>query len=298
LMGVALNNDLYMSGGRTRHGVGFSAEVWRSSDDGLSWQVSNKEAFGARAYHVHLVVDGCQIVMGGQTFFTFYNDVWRSCDAKGEVWERVLEEAPWQPRAGLAAVVTKGGDIVVAGGCYNKNGNPAKRSFLGDVWRSSDGGLTWEEVTPEAQWTARSGPRLVETADGGLLIVAGEIGFTPDTQLVDIWRSDDGGAQWELVTKEPGFSERSGHGVIVDGLGRVWVIAGWPHLHDLWVSENGGQTFRQVSDSVFDCGEDKCGKFDFWPMLSEDGTKLFTIGGSGAYSTFGTLFNDVWVSEI
>ena len=96
--------------------------------------------------------------MGGQTFFTFYNDVWRSCDGKGEVWKMVLEDAPWAPRAGLAAVVTKSGDIVVAGGCYNKNGNPAARSFLGDVWKSSDGGLTWVEKTPEAEWTARSGP--------------------------------------------------------------------------------------------------------------------------------------------
>ena len=99
-----------------------------------------------------------------------------------------------------------------------------------------------------------------------------------------------------LVTDSPGFSERSGHGVVVDSEGRILVIAGWPHLHDMWVSEDEGKTFTKESNSVFNCNEDKCGKFDFWPMLSEDGTKLFTVGGSGAYSTFGTLFDDVWVS--
>ena len=43
LMGVALNSHLFMSGGRTHHGVGFSSEVWRSSDSGASWQVRARD---------------------------------------------------------------------------------------------------------------------------------------------------------------------------------------------------------------------------------------------------------------
>ena len=42
--------------------------------------------------------------------------------------------------------------------------------------------------TLQAEWQARSGPRLIQDKDSNLVIIAGEIGFTTDTQLVDIWR--------------------------------------------------------------------------------------------------------------
>lgn len=252
----------------------------------------------SRAYHVHLLVDDCQYIMGGQTFFSFYNDVWESCDGKGEVWTEVNKAADWDARAGLAATVTSAGDMVIAGGCYNKNGNPARRSFYGDVWFSSDKGKTWSLKTKSAEWIARSGPRLIEDSSGNLVIIAGEIGFTPETQLVDIWKSADLGVSWELLTDSPGFSERSGHGVVVTGEGDILVIGGWPHLHDLWLSKDQGATFNQVSNDVWNCGEDSCGKFDFWPILSEDGLNLYTIGGSAAYSTFGSLWQDTWVASL
>ncbi len=60
-----------------------------------------------------------------------------------------------------------------------------------------------------------------------MLIVAGEIGFTPATQLVDIWGSTDGGVSWTIVNKAPGFSNRSGHGVVTTPKGNIAVFAGW-----------------------------------------------------------------------
>ena len=53
-----------------------------------------------RAYHILLEVDDCLVLMGGQTFTTFFNDVWRTCD--GVKWELLTKSAPWAPRAGLA----------------------------------------------------------------------------------------------------------------------------------------------------------------------------------------------------
>ena len=209
------------------------------------------------------------------------------------------------PRSGHAALVTSSGSVIIAGGCYNKNGNPAARSFRGDVWKSEDGGKTYKLQASEddSGWKARSGPRLVETSEGRLLIVAGEVGFTDDTQLVDIWGSDDEGVTWELVSEQPGFSPRSGHGVVKAANGDLLVIAGWPHLHDLWASGDGGESFEKVGNDVWNCecgGDDnckECGKFDFWPIVTEEG-KLVTVGGSGAYSTFGKLWQDTWVAEI
>ena len=299
-MGVEFKGALFVSGGRTDFGTGFSDEVWRSTDTGATWDLVSSKTIPSRAYHVHLVVGNCQIIMGGQTFFTFYNDVWQSCDNKGAEWTRITEHAEWAPRSGLAATVTHDNSIILAGGCYNKNGNPAARSFWGDVFKSTDGGLTFKLQTEAPGWVARSGPRLIETADNKLLIVAGEVGFTGDTQLVDIWASGDDGASWELVTDAPGFSARSGHGVVKSPTGSILVIAGWPHLHDLWESTDRGASFEKIRDDVWGCeGEENnsdCGKFDFWP-ISTSRNELITIGGSGAYSTFGKLWQDTWVAK-
>lgn len=295
-MGVSYQGKLYLSGGRTTLGVAFSSEVWRSEDDGATWVRAASGAFPARSYHVMVVQGECLVIIGGQTFFTFYNDVWRSCDGKGENWEQVVHAAPFPARAGLAAWVTADNSTMfIAGGCYNNN--KGVRSFWGDVWVSGDGGKTWEERTAKAEWTARSGPRLIEDKSGRLLIVAGEVGFTPPDQLVDIWGSRDGGRTWQLVNAAPGFSARSGHGVVVTpSQGSIVVIAGWPHLHDMWVSEDDAATFTQTSNAVWNCNSDGCGKFDFWPVVHKN--RIYTLGGSGAYTTFGKLFSETWSADI
>lgn len=69
-------------------------------------------------------------------------------------------------------------------------------------------------MTNQAEWSARSGPRLVSFKNE-LVIVAGERGFTPGVQLNDIWASKDNGTTWSLTTKAAEFSARSGHGVVV-----------------------------------------------------------------------------------
>ena len=126
--------------------------------------------------------------------------------------------------------------------------------------------------------------------NGKLYLIAGEVGFTADTQLVDIWSSDDG-TVWTLVTASPGFSPRSGHGVVVHA-GEVLMIAGWPELHDLWASQD-MLTWELRSNSTWNCNATKCGKFDFWPLVTSKGT-ILTVGGSNAYSTFGKMWADTW----
>lgn len=234
-------------GGRDSAGVFFESDVW-ASENGTEWQLLANDQFGDRAYHSMLEMDGCLYIMAGQTFSTFYNDVWKSCD-EGSTWTAATEDAAWPERAGQAAIVTSDGEMIVAGGCYNDESGT--RSFRSDVWASTDG-VNWELRTAEAEWAARSGPRLVEFK-GKLYIVAGEIGFTPSTQLVDIWSSDDGGRTWSLVVETPEFTARSGHGVVVTPDGSTMlVVAGWPQLHDLWSSTD-GITFKQESNEVWGC---------------------------------------------
>jgi len=99
------------------------------------------------------------------------------------------------------------------------------------------------------------------------------------------------------VTSSPGFSARSGLGVVVTPQSHnILVIAGWPHFLYIWSSSDNGNTFTQISDLVWNCNEDKCGKFDFWPLIHNG--SLYTLGGSAAYSTFGSLYQDTWVLNL
>lgn len=69
------------------------------------------------------------------------------------------------------------------------------------------------------------------------------------------------------------------------------VIAGWPELHDSWESTD-AKNWTQTSNTVWNCSKKSCGKFDFWPLYHKD--TLYTLGGSGATSTFGKLYSDTW----
>ena len=288
LMAASLGDSMYLTGGRGTYGVGFARDVWRSSN-GTEWTIVTDSApWDRRAYHIVIPMGGCLYLAGGQTFLTFYNDVWKTCD--GSTWELLTKEANWSARAGLGGT-EHNGELVIAGGCYQDG---LKRSFLGDVWSSEDG-KSWKQLTSDAPWKARSGLRLVSFKEE-LYVIAGEVGFTPDTQLGDIWRSADGGVSWKLVTASPGFSPRSGHGVVVHPSGSALIlVAGWPELHDMWMSAN-GTSWVEVSKTVWQCSgsgrNDTCGKFDFWMLVHQN--KLFTVGGSGSYSTFGKMYDETW----
>ena len=67
----------------------------------------------------------------------------------------------------------------------------------------------------------------------------------------------------------------------------------------MWASTD-GKSWRMLSNSTWGCGEDGCGKFDFWPLVvkgSERNT-LLTLGGSNAYTTFGKMWADTWALQL
>lgn len=278
-----------MTGGRDHFGAAAVADVW--ANNGTHWTERPKPPWKPRAYHAMMRMNDCVYVMGGQKVAflgnPFYNDVWRSCD-NGESWTS-LGNAPWETRAGIAFTVFEG-KMIIAGGCYHSSIGKS-RLFLNDVWASGDG-KNWEQLTPNASWSARSGARLV-VYNGQMLLVAGEVGFTPDTQLGDLWSSKDG-KDWTLVTSSPGFVPRSGHGVFVAN-SAVYVLAGWSNnkcIHDLWRSTD-GVAFEMLSNHTWDCDADDCGKFDFWTVQPTTDS-IMTIGGSNAYATFGKMWADTW----
>lgn len=295
LMVASVNGELILTGGRGTYGLGMSggADVWRSKD-GKDWTKAPEGGWSRRAYHIIIGPDasGCVYIMGGQTFSSFYNDVWKTCDA-ANTWSLMTESADWKPRAGLGGTMHKG-RLFISGGCHDdvKYDPGAFRQFYGDVWSSTDG-KSWDLVTDAPGWKARSGPRLVSFQDK-IYIIAGEVGFTTSTQLGDVWSSSDDGKTWIEMTAAPAFSARSGHGVVTFGDYMI-LIAGWPELSDLYYTKD-GTTWNRSDGLAWNCNSTACGKFDFWPLVHSN--RLYTFGGSGSSSTFGKLYSDTWALDL
>lgn len=288
LMGVSFGNYIYMTGGRSNNGTHFNSDVWRSLN-GTTWElVTQKAPWAPRAYHIMVNFNNCIYLMGGQNFLEFFNDCWTTCD--GTHWTQATASAPWHVRAGLAAEVFNG-SIVMTGGSYQKPpATPTSpRYFYNDVWSTQDG-TRWTLLTAKAPFPACSGPRL-SVQNSTLFLLGGEHGFSSTTQYNHVYATNDG-SNWRFISNAT-WSIRSGHGVVVtDGI--MYVIAGYFDLHDLWMSTDASDanSWKYLSNSTWNCENQGCGRFDFWALMH--GNAIVTFGGSGAYSTFGLLYDETW----
>jgi hypothetical protein len=70
-----------------------------------------------------------------------------------------------------------------------------------------------------------------------------------------------------------------------------YVIAGYLNLHDIWVT-NDAKNWTLLSNKAFNCDDSKCGRFDFWAL--EHKGYLVCFGGTGAKTTFGSMYNESW----
>ena len=209
LQAINLWGRLYVMGGRTPNPPSFPfipgdskiwGDVWRSDDDGLSWnQIVATEDPGhwpARAYFQAVRKWGHIYVLGGQDFNVvpndcppgvpdcppfvstsqFFNDVWRSRD--GVRWQQMTSDAGWAGRAGLSAVVFRN-EIYVFGGSFNDDpaviGGPPTRVYYNDVWKSRNG-RHWTKLTDAAPWAPRAGAVAV-TKGSYIYLLGGEDGF-------------------------------------------------------------------------------------------------------------------------
>ena len=178
----------------------------------------------------------------------------------------------WTARDSHTSVVMPDGSIVLMGGEPDSN----------DVWRSTDNGTTWTQMTAAAGWSARHAHSSVVMPDGSIVITGGYTG----AGLNDVWRSTDNGATWTLMTASPGWAGRGGHSTVAMPDGSIVLMGGLPYIDDVWRSTDKGATWTQMTAHA---GWGK--RYGHSSVVMPDGS-IVLMGGNRD----GSIGNDVWRS--
>jgi PKD repeat protein len=171
-------------------------DTWRSTDEGATWtQQSANAGWSARSDHTTVKLDDNSIVlMGGYVLNNdidipehAMNDTWLSTD-NGSTWQLKNASSGWAEREWAPAVTMPDNSIVLLGG-----GNSTDTTlWYNDVWRSTDEGATWTNITTNPLWTPRYGGFGVILPDGSIVFGGGY--DNSDDQKNDTWRLDPAGS--------------------------------------------------------------------------------------------------------
>lgn len=227
--------------------------------------------------------DGNIILLGGMDYTAYRNDVWKSSD--GITWECLTPSASWAPREGFSAVVLSDDSIVITGG--SAGGYPAV--YYNDVWKSYDG-ITWECLTPVADFTTRSRFGCVRNSTDDIFVFGG---YTLSSGFAhDVWKSSDGIA-WECLTPSAGWSTRYGFGSAILSDDTIVLLGGYGNAapcHDVWKSYDGITWSLVTSDAPF--LTPYTARLFFPAIVLPDDT-IVVLGG---YTPSGIICADVWTS--
>ena len=287
--GVAIpDGSIVLMGGSTGPNGGSLNDVWRSTDDGVTWTEVTANAGWTPRELSHSVVmpDGSIVLMGGYNFGSGnLNDVWRSTD-EGATWTQMTASAGWTGRSSFSSVAMPDGSIVLMGGWGSSDVN--------DVWRSTDNGATWTEMTTNAGWTPRQGLTSVAMPDGSIVLMGGEdsVGNFDN----DVWRSTDNGATWIEVNASAGWMGRYGQSSVAMPDGSIVLMGGTispalangnaPYVNDVWRSTDDGATWTEVNAIA-----GWTGRYQQSSVAMPDGS-IVLMGGVNSWSP-GPM-NDVW----
>jgi len=131
----------------------------------------------------------------------------------------------WSPRSFHTSVVDQTGNIYVIGGDYKK-----------DVWKSEDKGLTWTKILDDAGWTARYGYNSVIDSKNSMYVIGGFANQEGTHDLGpknDVWKSEPGGVDWNLITTANGLPPNDFVTCVIDNSDNIYVLAGWLDAHRL-----------------------------------------------------------------
>jgi hypothetical protein len=162
-------------------------------------------------------------------------------------WEMINTNADRLARNMHSTVIMPDGSIVLMGGQTNLQ-SPAN-----DVWRSTDFGRTWIQMTLSAGWSPRLLHSSVAMPDGSIVLMGG--GGFRDTVLNDTWRSTDNGTTWICLNESSGWPARYQPLSVVLADGSILLMGGYSGerkgvVNDVWRSIDNGATWTQMTASA------------------------------------------------
>lgn len=203
-------------------------------------------------------------------YITTDQDMRRTTD-DGDTWTTLFATRPYSEYLHISAMAWDPGDIASPTLFVVRNIG----YLYGEVFRSTDDGLTWQNVLSTPPNALLYDIAAVRDADGNLVIFV--VGSSPDTPVV--WRSIDGGDTWELtnagllqwtelyhVYPSPTFA--TDHTLYLTGYG--------PPFR----STDGGSTWSKLEIPWVDVGREVV----FSPRYAADGTvwmSYYFVEGSG-----------------
>ena len=194
----------------------------------------------------------------------------------------------FSPRDGHTSVVA-GSNIYVIGGRTRFASIGVSSLISNEVWRSPDGGATWDRLeasAPAKRFSARELHSSV-VRGGEIYVIAGNDDFAGTSYLNDVWKSADG-KDWTQVAGASAnrFHGRNQHVSTVLG-DDIYVINGdksaaaaGARSVDLWKSVNGGTNWTSLSVSPAAGGAANIGSRLFGLEVLQNA--LYLMGGSGA----------------
>jgi len=235
---------MYVIGGV--HGPPFvdHNDVLKSMDYGVTWSsVASGDRFSSRAAHCSVVdsADAIYVIAGESS--EVFNDVWKSSDG-GVSWSSVAVGDRFSVRANHKCVIDSSNGIYVIAGSYRGEID------YDDVWKSSDGGITWSSVATGDRFSSRRCFTAAIDTDDSIYIAAGLSGWQTWQYLNDVWKSSDGGVTWSEVGVSLIDSGRY-DGALVHVYSCLYLIGGNTPAYvsaEVWSSCDYGVTWTQMAD--------------------------------------------------
>lgn len=231
--------------------------VWKSTDGGINWEsVSDNSVFGTGSVGAIAVADSdpntIYVGMGESPIrgnVSHGDSVYKSNDA-GKTWKRIgLEDARQIPRI---RVHPKNPDLVYVAALGHVWGPNDQRG----VFRSKDGGKTWEKILNKGN-KAGAIDLILDPSNPNILYAGfWEVYRKPWTLESGgpgsgIFKSTDGGDTWSELTRNTGLPKgmvgKVGIAVSPANSDRIWAIV---EAEDggVFRSDNGGTTWTRVNE--------------------------------------------------
>ena len=256
--------------------LSFSTTTFPTIASAIWAQATADAAWPVKGHHASVVYGGAMWIIGGSDDTTYANNTWFSSD--GATWAQGTAAAPWAIRDSLSATVLFG-KIYIMGG-FNTGGGG---TYYNDVWTSQDG-ITWTQITANANWGARYNHKSVSFNKRAWVI--GGYNKTASAEANDVWWSS-AGASWTQATANAAWSARERHAAVVFD-NKIWIMGGYDgtnRLNDVWSSSDGVTWTQTIAGAGWSARENAS-------AVVYDG-QMWIIGG---YT--GTVnLNDVWHSN-